>query len=137
MSEASQSILTSIKKKLGLDEAYEAFDLDVVSYINSAFFVLRQLGVGPSSGFAIDDKSSKWNEFTEEPVLLNAAKTYVYHKTRLAFDPPGTAHHLAAIKEQIAELENRMVIEKNLARTNPIYQPERAPVAVRGGDLDD
>ena len=40
------SILTSIKKLLGIAEEYEHFDPDIVMYINSAFSVLTQLGVG-------------------------------------------------------------------------------------------
>lgn len=37
------SILTSIKKLLGIAEEYEHFDPDIVMYINSAFSVLTQL----------------------------------------------------------------------------------------------
>ena len=51
------SILTSIKKLLGIAEEYEHFDPDIVMYINSAFSVLTQLGVGPEEGFRIEDAS--------------------------------------------------------------------------------
>ena len=49
------SILTSIKKLLGIVEEYEHFDPDIVMYINSAFSVLTQLGVGPEEGFRIEE----------------------------------------------------------------------------------
>ena len=41
------SILTSIKKLLGLDEFYEHFDADIIMHINSVFMILSQIGVGP------------------------------------------------------------------------------------------
>ena len=56
------SILTSIKKLLGIAEEYEHFDPDIVMYINSAFSVLTQLGVGPEEGFRIEDASKTWSE---------------------------------------------------------------------------
>lgn len=45
------SILTSIKKLLGITEEYEHFDQDIIMHINSVFSVLTQLGVGPAEGF--------------------------------------------------------------------------------------
>ena len=47
------SILTSIKKLLGITEDYEHFDEDLIMHINSVFMILSQLGVGPASGFSI------------------------------------------------------------------------------------
>ena len=46
-----ESILTSIKKMLGITEEYEHFDSDLIIHINSVFMILTQLGVGPPSGF--------------------------------------------------------------------------------------
>ena len=51
------SILTSIKKLLGIAEDYEHFDQDIIMHTNSAFTILTQLGVGPSEGFFIEDKN--------------------------------------------------------------------------------
>ena len=45
------SILTSIKKLLGITEEYEHFDQDIIMHINSVFSGLTQLGVGPAAGF--------------------------------------------------------------------------------------
>ena len=42
------SILTSIKKLLGIAEDYEHFDQDLIIHMNSVLSVLTQLGVGPS-----------------------------------------------------------------------------------------
>ena len=58
-----ESILTSIKKLLGIAEEYEHFDTDIIMHINSAFSVLTQLGVGPEEGFRIEDAGTEWSEF--------------------------------------------------------------------------
>jgi hypothetical protein len=102
------SILISTKKILGIAAEYTAFDLDIISHINSAFSVLTQLGVGPTVGFMIEDESSKWQDFVTSTALLNMVKTYVYLKVRVAFDPPTTSYHLTAMKDQIAEHEWRL-----------------------------
>lgn len=46
-----ESILISIKKLLGIDAFYEAFDTDVIIHINTVFAILTQLGYGPPEGF--------------------------------------------------------------------------------------
>ena len=38
------SILRTIKKMLGLDLDYEAFDVDIITHINTALMTLQQLG---------------------------------------------------------------------------------------------
>ena len=102
------SILTSIKKLLGITEEYENFDQDIIMHINSAFMILNQLGVGPKSGFSINDKSSTWDEFIPESSNLEAVKTYVHLKVKLMFDPPLSPTVIEAIKSQINELEWRL-----------------------------
>ena len=47
------SILTSVKKLLGLAEGYTAFDADLIMHINSVLMILNQMGVGPEKTFAI------------------------------------------------------------------------------------
>lgn len=113
------SILKSVKKSLGLDAEYTAFDHDVITHINTCFFSLNQLGIGPSDGFMIEDEEVKWSDFVDEMLnksALNALQTYFYLKVRSFFDPPGTPHHLQAIKDQIQELELRLLTERNLTR---------------------
>lgn len=102
------SILTSIKKLLGIAEEYEHFDPDIVMYINSAFSVLTQLGVGPEEGFRIEDASKTWSEFLYDDPRLEFVKTFIYLKVRLAFDPPLSSAVMEAINRQISELEWRI-----------------------------
>ena len=70
----TDSILTNTKKILGIDETYTAFDIDVLTHINSVFFTLNQLGIGPESGFAIEDDAAVWSDFLGTDPRLNAVK---------------------------------------------------------------
>lgn len=111
------SILTSIKKMLGIVEDYEHFDQDIIIHINSAFFNLKQLGVGPPEGYAITDKSNTWSEFipTEDKLRFEAVKSYIYLKVKKIFDPPLNSSILESINTQINEYEWRL----NVAAEQP------------------
>lgn len=102
------SILTSIKKVLGLAATYKAFDEDVIMHINASFAILSQLGVGPTNGFMIEDESTDWEEFTVPQNQLNLVRTYMFLKVRLLFDPPATSFLIDAAEKQIKEYEWRL-----------------------------
>lgn len=107
----TDSILTTIKKLLGITEEYEHFDQDIIMHINSVFMILTQLGVGPSNGFSISDKTATWDEFIEEGINLEAVKSYVYMKVRLLFDPPLNPVVMECMNRMINEMEFRINIE--------------------------
>lgn len=107
------SILTSIKKLLGITEEYEHFNQDIIMHINSVLSVLTQLGVGPADGFRIKDDSAEWSEFLKDDFRLEFVKTYIYLKVRLAFDPPLSSAVIESINSQISELEWRITISVN------------------------
>lgn len=102
------SILTSIKKLLGIAEEYEHFDPDIIMHINTVFAVLTQLGAGPSGGFSITDKSAVWSDYMKSDTHLEMVKSYMYLKVRLLFDPPLGTASIEAINRQISELEWRI-----------------------------
>ena len=102
------SILTSIKKLLGVAEDYAEFDEDIMTHINSVFLNLTQLGVGPEEGFMIEDDTTVWGDFINDSVQLQAVKTYVYLKVKLLFDPPLSSSVTESINRMIAELEWRL-----------------------------
>jgi hypothetical protein len=106
------SILAVIKKLLGIPEDYTAFDVDVMTHINSAFSTLTQLGIGPAIGFMIEDDSAVWADFLDTDVQLNPVKTYIALRVRQVFDPPTTSYVVAAFNEQIKELEWRLNIHR-------------------------
>lgn len=104
-----ESILTSIKKLLGISEEYEHFDPDIIMHINSVFSILTQLGVGPSEGFSITDKYATWEDYLNDDPTLSSVKTYIYLKVRLMFDTASLTSTVAdAINRQISELEWRI-----------------------------
>ena len=105
-----ESILTSVKKMLGIVEEYEHFDADLIMHINSVLSILTQLGVGPSEGFSIKDKTATWNDFLSDSKNLESVKSYVYLKVRLIFDPPLTSSVSEAINRMISELEWRLSV---------------------------
>ena len=103
------SILQSIKKLLGLDENYDAFDDDVMMHINSVLMILTQLGVGPKNGFSITGVEETWEDYLGEHISkLSAVKTYVYLKVKTMFDPTSSSVVNEATKEMLKELEWRL-----------------------------
>lgn len=107
----SNSILTSVKKNLGVEESYVVFDPDIIIYINSALSTLTQLGVGPEAGFMIEDSAATWDTFLGTDPRLNPVKTYVQLRTRMLFDPPQTSYLIEAMKDQIREHEWRLNVQ--------------------------
>lgn len=107
----STSILDTVKKQLGITEDYRAFDDQLIVDINSAFFVLRQLGVGPEEGFAIDGSSTEWRDFLGDGANLELVKTYISMRVRQSFDPPQSSAAMDALKRQIDEFEWRLNVE--------------------------
>lgn len=106
----TDSILTSVKKMLGIAEEYEHFDADLLMHINSVFSILHQLGVGPADGFMIEDKSSIWSDFISDESKYTLAKSYMFLKVKLLFDPPLSSAVLECYKTQISEYEWRLNI---------------------------
>jgi hypothetical protein len=111
------SILTSTKKLLGILEEDENFDVEIMMHINSVFMTLSQLGVGPSKGFSIKDKSTTWAEFVnEDHQLYSSLPSYMYAKVRLIFDPPLSSAVLESLNRIISEFEWRL----NVVAETPI-----------------
>ena len=108
----SNSILTSVKKAVGgIIESDTAFDPELVMHINTSLSKLTQLGVGPVSGFQIEDSAATWTDFMGDDPRLNLVKTYVTLDVRMIFDPPTTGAVAEAYKSQIAELTWRINVQ--------------------------
>lgn len=108
--ENTESILTSIKKLLGIDSEYTHFDPDLVMHINSVFSILTQMGVGPSDGYSIEGAGEKWTEFITDKSCLQLVKSYIYQKVRLMFDPPTSSAAIDSVNQQIKEFEWRLFV---------------------------
>ena len=101
------SILTSIKKMLGIEEDYTHFDPELILFINSVLGICFQLGVGPTSApFRIEDKGTTWDDFISED-QIDTVKSYIFMKVKLLFDPPTNSATLASYQELIKEFEWR------------------------------
>lgn len=115
-----ESILTSVKKMLGIDESYTHFDTDIIIHTNTALAQLSQIGVGSIGGYAITGAEETWNEFIGDNPLLNMVKTYVYMRVKYLFDPPVSSAAAEAIKQQLEEFGWRIQIA---AEENPAPEP--------------
>lgn len=107
-----ESILTSIKKLLGIAEEDWTFDADIIMHINAVIMILRQMGVGPVNGFTLVDSTQSWTDYLGEEGMVQFAsiKSYIYMKVKLLFDPP-TGSVLDSTKNLIGELEYRLYAE--------------------------
>lgn len=111
MEEISNSILETIKKLIGLDKDYGVFDIDLIVAINSSFMILNQLGIGPEKPFSISDSEATWSDFFGDEEIFALAKSYIYLRTRLLFDPPSSGVLHEAVERQISEFEWRMHVQ--------------------------
>lgn len=102
------SILTSIKKLLGIAEEDTSFDQDIIMHINTVFAILAQLGVGPTNGFSIEDDGAVWSDYLGNSTNLELVKSYIYMKVRSMFDPPTSSILADAMNKNISELEWRI-----------------------------
>ena len=110
------SILTSIKKLLGITAEYKQFDPDLIIHINSVFLILKQLGIGPEQGFSISGEYENWNQFLPEgSTNFEAVKSYVYIKVKLLFDPPTSSAVMEAMNRIASEYEWRLNVEAESA----------------------
>lgn len=108
-----ESILTSIKKNLGLHPDDPTFDPDLIMHINSVFGILHQMGVGPKEPYSIQDATATWDEFLVDNIKIPYVKSYVEKKVKLLFDPPLSSAVVESLNNIIRELEWRLYSEEN------------------------
>lgn len=122
----NESILTSVKKKLGINEDYTHFDADLILDINSVFSILLELGVGPSKGFKIEDSSKLWSDYIKDEDRLELVKSYMALKVGMMFDPPLSSAVMEAKNRMISELEWRLnvaaeeILDKQIDPDDPM-----------------
>lgn len=113
-----ESILASVRKKLGGEEYYKHFDPDIIRHINSAFMILFQLGVGQTDiPFHITGESETWSDFVDED-RFQGVFDYVCDYVKLAFDPPSSQTLVGVLNENKAEMEWRL----NVQAETPAFQ---------------
>lgn len=103
------SILIATKEILGLEADDDAFDLDILTHLNTAFSVLYQLGV-VSNPVTVESIQDTWEDLGLTPEMLNMVRSYIFLKTQYIWDPPTTSFLIKAREDQIAELEYRLTV---------------------------
>lgn len=112
MTDINNSILNSVKKALGYEPEYTEFDQEILMHINSSLFTLRQLGVGPKDGYTVSSADQTFEDFLGEGNKeIPQVRTYLYYKTKLAWDPPQSSAILEVLKAEIAEAEFRLNVQ--------------------------
>ncbi len=104
------SILDTTKRLCGIEPDDTDYDPEITVHINSIFFVLQQLGVGPEEGFFILDKEAKWSEFIGMEQIA-AVISYMGLRVKMLFDPPPTGPATEAMERQAGQLEWRLNIQ--------------------------
>ncbi len=111
----SNSILSSVKKLLGIPEEDDSFDLDLILNINAAISTLFQLGVikTPFTVTSRDDTFEALIPGGSEDVV-NQIKMYLFYKTKLGFDSMASTGAVIDItKDLIKEAEWRLMVSFN------------------------
>jgi len=128
-----QSILKSTKKILGVGDDDTSFDLDIITHINSAFSTLTDLGVGPETGFTIEDDTAEWDSYLSDDLAkLSKVKTVVYLQVKLIFDPPTSGYLLDTTKQLLQEAQWRLNV--NRETTEWVDPTPVKALLVDGGD---
>ena len=113
----TDSILTSIKKLLGIVEADTSFDSELIMLINSALMVIMQEWYGMDHAFRIEDKTATWDEVLgEDEVDYEGIKQYIFLRVKLVFDPPSNSSVIEAMRKEMEDLEWRMYVWKDNVR---------------------
>lgn len=121
------SVLLVVKKMLGIDESYEAFDTELITHINSALFVAYNIGVHLVDNYQIDGPNVTWQDICTDIDTIPLLKSYIGLKVRLLFDPPTTGVLHEAMERQVTEFEWRLYVESDPA----------SDTATEGGSTDD
>ena len=111
MPQIDNSILHDIKQLLGQEWDDTTYDLDIKLHINSVFFNLNQINVGPPEGFSIADETILWDAYIGDSKNLEAVKTYIYIRVRLLFDPPTNGFLVTSLEKQADKLEWTLMVE--------------------------
>lgn len=123
------SILDTVKKTLGLAADDTSFDLDVTMFINSVFGTLKQVGVGPDTGFMIVDNTTLWSQYLTSVVLLGMVKAYIELKVKMLFDPPENRFGGPAIDKVLDEYLWRINVQAE--SENSMVKSSIAPAVVQ------
>lgn len=102
------SILLETKKELSLADDAEGFDPELIIHINSVLADFSQLGIGPDDGFEITGSTEEWSDFLGDEPRLNAAKSLMFLRVKMLFDPPTLGYLITSYEKLIEKTEWRL-----------------------------
>ena len=104
-SETYNSILKSTADRLDSRDFTVFYD-DLIATINTCFGYLHEYGCGSEEGFEITGENETWDDFEcKTKYQKQLAKTYIFMKTKIIFDPPQSGPLLSALQKEIAQAE--------------------------------
>lgn len=112
--EVIMGILALIKKQLGIEETDTDFDKDIIAAIDTTLGILYQVGA-MNSMQTLDDYITTYEMLFEDETIRELAKSYLYLKVRLLFDPPASSTIQESFEETTKELEWRIYCINNKA----------------------
>lgn len=108
---ADDSILLTIRKMLGGSVDYAVFDVDLCTFINSSIMKLYQMGIG-EIGFSVDGEEQTWRDYLGDDFKkLRSVVDFIYTEARIKFDPPSNSFVMNAMKDNLKELEWRLIVQ--------------------------
>ena len=108
---ADDSILLTIRKMLGGSAEYNVFDVDLCSFINSSIMKLYQMGIG-EIGFSVNGPDKTRRDYVgDDFAKIRAVVDFIYTEVRMKFDPPSNSFVMNAMKENLKELEWRLIVQ--------------------------
>lgn len=106
----SNSILSSVKKLIGISGDDKSFDVDIIIHINGALSTLYQIG-GIPRAFSVTSEDEEYDDVLPDGPedIRNQVKLYLQYKTQLGFDSSTlSATLIDVLEKQIKELEWRL-----------------------------
>ena len=113
----NESILICVKRYLDISEDDGSFDNQIIDLINTNMLYLYQLGVGDGL-FSVTGENEVWEDLVpddpdherDSKLTRNCIKSIVGWRVRLSFDPPQNSALQQAIKDGVAENEERLIM---------------------------
>ena len=112
--EVEMGVLALVKKQLGIEAEDTAFDADIIAAINTVLATLYEVGAMDSMQ-SLDDYITTYEMLFDDETILELAKSYIYLKVRLLFDPPASSTIQKSFEETAKELEWRIYCINNKA----------------------
>lgn len=103
----TDSILLTVKKRIGDKTDDDAYNPDIIPLINNALFDLSQFAFSPDEPVIIYGPEEHWSDYFPAK-LIAPVSTYVALKTKLVFDTPASSAAKAALEAEIAQTEWRL-----------------------------